>query len=312
MADLQKNPDACPAGFETSRLSLAAGWKARVALSDSTGNQFTTADWARCLSDPESLSINGEILKSDGKIAVLTKKINISAKPVAVVVKSQSAGTGLKNRCRSLLPAKAIRNFATATKLCINNIPTPRPLVSLQRKKGIFTTQSIYISEYVQNSTNLYHFLRENLYSGHRQSGQKAALKKDLARQIAQIFASLHKAGLWHRDAKASNFIVSKDTDGRYKIVLVDMDGIKKYRLKRDHCRYRGLYKLAATLLWCGGLNMTDYLRTFIIYSNLTGLDKSRRRRLFAELARRAVALRLLTMAKTAMQTGRCRKKTGN
>jgi len=57
---------------------------------------------------------------------------------------------------------------------------------------------------------------------------------------------------------------------------------------------------------------MTDYLRTFTIYSNLTGLYRSKRRRIFRSLTRRAVAIRLLTLAKSAMEGARSKESTAN
>ena len=88
------------------------------------------------------------------------------------------------------------------------------------------------------------------------------------------------------------------------------MDGIKPYGFRPRSLRFRCLAKLAATLLWHRSINMTDYLRTFTIYSNLVGLDGSQRRRIFRDLARRAVAVRLLTMANAAMESPKREKST--
>ena len=50
---------------------------------------------------------------------------------------------------------------------------------------------------------------------------------RELSRQLAGIFAKLHKNNLWHRDAKATNFVVNQDEDGEYRITITDVDGIK-------------------------------------------------------------------------------------
>ena len=90
--------------------------------------------------------------------------------------------------------------------------------------------------------------------------------------------------------------------NAKHKIILVDMDGIKPYRIKRRSSRFRALAKLASTILWSGSVSRGDYLRTFKVYCNLTGLDVSRRKTVFSALAKKAFAIRLLTMAKTAIQ----------
>jgi len=309
MADKCKNQHAQTAGFETAPLKPAPGWRGRVALSDSAGNRFGVKDWARCLADPDSLCKNGETLKADAGVIVSVKKLRISSKNLAVVVKSQHRGPGLVNLVRSLMPAKAIRNFRTALRLNHNNVPVARPLAALWQKTGPFTTRSIYITEYIPTSANLYVFIRDN---NSLSSSPNSTLKRDLSRQIGHIFASLHRVSLWHRDAKASNFLVHQPDKGRYKLVLVDMDGIKRYGLRRQSQRFRCLSKLASTLLWHRSINMTDYLRTFKMYSNLTGLGPGKRRSIFRNLARRVVAIRLLAMAKAAMEGAGAKKSTVN
>ncbi len=310
MATKCENQHAQSAGLETAPLKPAPGWSGWVALSDSSGNCFTIEDWARCLADPISLcSSSGETIKADAGVIVSVKKLKICDKTLAVVVKSQQRGPGFRNLLRSLLPARAIRNFRTALRLYHSNVPVARPLAALRQKNGPFTTRSIYITEYIQSSGDLHAFLRDNLTLDNR---PKLALKKQLCSQIARIFASLHNASLWHRDAKANNFLIYQRANGQYKVMLVDMDGIKRYGLRGRSLRFRGLAKLAATLLWHRSINTTDYLRTFTMYSNLTGLDYSKRRRVFRSLARRAVAIRLLTLAKSAMEGARSKESTAN
>jgi len=310
MAASDENLRGQSAGFANARLKLANGWSGRVALSDSAGNCFTIEDWARCLSDPISLcDSSGETLKADAGVIVSVKKLKICDKTLDVVVKSRQCGPGCRNLLRSLLPTRAARNFRTALRLYRSNVPTARPLAALRQKTGPFTTRSIYITEYIQTSKNLYAFIRDNTAPV---SSPNSTFKRDLCPQIAHIFAALHKASLWHRDAKAGNFLVHQGPNSQYKIILVDMDGIKPYGFRCRSQRFRGLAKLAATLLWHRSIHMTDYLRTFTIYSNLTGLYRSKRRRIFRSLTRRAVAIRLLTLAKSAMEGARSKESTAN
>ena len=303
MAALDKKSETGPfAPLKTDRLKLNNGWVADIALSDSEKNHFTPDQWKETLSKPTKLI---EILKkSDGKTTVILKNIKIGNTTKAVVIKQRHTASGLINLCRAILPAKSIRNFRTAAKLRRNNIPTAHPLASIRQKKFLFTTASIYITEYIQNSTNLHDFIANHIPKNNRQS----ACKKQLAHQIAGVLASLHKANLWHRDAKAGNLLVrfpSQTPTGQYEISLVDMDGIKPYRINRSQSRFRCLTKLAATLLWSRKITRTDYLRTFTIYCNLTALDKNIRSPILRRLTSQAVAIRLLTMANSAIQKKR-------
>jgi len=300
MANVSENQYVEPDILETASIKPAPGWRARVALSDSDGHSFTAKDWEKCLAKPDSLYQNGEIIKAGEKFIVSVKKLRICDKTLDVVLKSQQCHTGPLNLMRSLLAPRAIRNFRTAQKLYRKNLPVARPLAAIWKKSGPFAKKSIYISEYISGPGDLYTFIKENADFLEKNG---SALKKDLSYQMAGLFASLHKASLWHRDAKANNFLVRKTQKARYKLALVDMDGIKPYGLRRQRQRFRCLSKIASTLLWNRAVSTSDYLRTFYIYSNLTGLDYNKRRRVFRSLKHQAVATRLLTLAKSAMES---------
>lgn len=120
------------------------------------------------------------------------------------------------------------------------------------------------------------------------------AIKRQLARRLAEILAALHENGLWHRDAKPSNILVHKSGDGRYDLTLIDLDGIKWYGgLRTFNRRFRPFGHLAAIRLISPLIYTTDCLRTFTIYCNLTGIDKDNRKRLFRRLVSGLAAQRL-------------------
>ena len=298
MAELPENPvNNGRSDFETADLKLGNGWTARVAIADSKGNRFSPADWARCLTCPESFTANPQkIIKDDRRNPVIVKKIQIGNKQLTAHIKTRHLGPSFRDFCRALLASKAIRNFRTSQKLCENNIPTAWPLAALQQKRLGLTIRSIYITEYAHKSSNLYDYLRTCTPRYHP---LKFEFKKQIARQIAQIFAALHKASLWHRDAKASNFLLTeKNSPDDCKLILVDMDGIKPYRFRRYYSRFHALAKLAATLSWHPCIHLTDYLRTFTLYCNFTQLESAQRRPVFKKLIQHALATRVLSLVK--------------
>lgn len=289
--------------LKTVRLKLPNGYRAIVAISDSAPDNFTAQNWARCLSDPAGLTSEPDrVIKSEKYASVLVKTINIAQTQLTVIVKYRHRPMTFVNLIRSLQPSTAIRNFRTALKLKRYNIPVVAPIAAIEKKKYyFFTTESIYITRYLPKSRDLYWFLRDNtssLKAGNLQ------LKKLLALQLAQILADLHNNRLWHRDAKAPNFLVREDTTDRLKIVLVDLDGIKHYRLASSRSRrFRPLAKLAATVIWHPNINATDYLRVLKNYCNMTGLNNNQTGRIFRQIRRQAVAIRLATMANAAIDS---------
>ncbi len=239
----------------------------------SGSGKFSKTDWIKYLSRPEILFENVEkILKTEGRNCVAVKTLAIGDKRLKAVVKRHCHGLW------SLRRGRASRSFDTAVELLNCNIPVTAPLAALQ-KKG----QSIYITRFSEDSVNLYNFISEQL-------GMEFAVKKELTNQLAAILAALHKNNLWNRDSKATNFIVRENIDGKCEILLVDVDGVKPYCLRRRSQRFRSLWQLAASLLSLSAVNRTDYFRVFSAYCNLTGIAPSQRNRIFRELSDRAEA----------------------
>jgi len=279
----------------TAWLNLDNGWSGKAALYREHGKNFSQHDWAHCLSQPNLLFDDVEkILKIGGKNCVAVKNLQIRDTQLKVVIKRLDMGPGLRQFFRSFRPGKALRNFKTALKLINCGIAVTIPFVALQQRRNLFTKRSIYITEYFKNSSDLHSFVSKQFSS--TKSQDRFALKRLLSHQIASLLASLHKKGLWHRDSKASNFVVYKDSHDKHRILLVDMDGIKHYLLPCRRRQFRALWQLAASLMSVPVVNRTDYWRTFTAYCNLIGLEPSQRRPLFRQLARQAQAKRLRNM----------------
>lgn len=282
--------------IKTTWLALNNGWSGKAALYRARSRNFSQFDWADSLSKPNRLFDDVEkILKLGSQNCVAVKNLAIRDTRLKVVIKRLYIGEGLRQFFRSFRPGKALRNFNTALNLMSCGIAVTAPFAALQQRHRLFTKQSIYITEYCPDSSDLHSFASRGLSSiKHKEHFE---IKKQLAHELASVLASLHKNGLWHRDSKASNFVVYKDNQDKYKILLVDMDGIKRYIVPSKSRQYRSLWQLAASLMSVPGINRTDFLRTFTTYCNLTGLEPSQRRPLYRYLAKRAQAKRLRAMA---------------
>jgi len=285
--------------IEIAPLRLGGGWSGKAVVSDTSGKNFSKTDWIKCLSQPHLLFENvDETLKVEGRNRVAVKNLTIADTNLKVVIKRHWPESGLRQFFRSLRPGKALRNFKTALKLQCLGIPVAAPLAALQKKKGPLTQQSIYITRYFENSCDLCTFCRQ-MFS--KTAVDRLALRKHLSNQLASILTTLHKNNLWHRDSKATNFLVTQQAEAKHKVLLVDMDGIKPYWLRRESRQLRSLWQLAASLMSIPAVNRTDYFRTFTTYSNLTGLELSQRHRIFRELSDKAKAKHLHSALKNIL-----------
>jgi predicted unusual protein kinase regulating ubiquinone biosynthesis (AarF/ABC1/UbiB family) len=178
-----------------------------------------------------------------------------------------------------------MQNFNAADKTTRLGLPVAAPLAAVYRRTLLFCGRSIYISEYV-DGVNLYEFLK-NLP---RDSKERLRVTGRLSDRLAEIFASLRRNGLWHRDAKATNFIVSGNGPDNYSVVLTDMDGIKPGFFARRTKQMRTLWQLAASVMNLSTVFRTDYLRMFAAYCEKAGLPEAQRANTFRRLAQRARA----------------------
>ena len=298
-----KNTIDSSESFCSARINLDNGWAGRVCLNLQSGERVSVRQWQDALCELEKLLEEPKKrLKLDGSTSVAVYDLQILGKTISVAVKTHNRKGGIVNLLRGLLRDKSLRSFRTAARLCENSIPTAYPLAAIRRKHGLITAKTIFITEYIENSMDLYSFLAENVSQndpGNKSSGQ---IKKQIARQIADIFARLHNAGMWHRDAKAGNFLIAPAESGGFEAKLIDMDGIKPYLITAGKRRYFAFTKLGAVLMWHRGINLTDYLRSFRFYCNLGRIDKHKSDKIFRRLCRSATALRLLSYAGSTMK----------
>jgi hypothetical protein len=272
--------------IEISEVKPGGGWQGWVSVREGGKERFSRAEWLTLLSEPERMleRTEGVIKRESGK-AVVIRYLAIGGRGVKAVIKWHRRGSGVRELLRSMGPPRGLRNFVGAVKTRQKGLPVADPLAGLYRRRFLFCEESIYISEYVEGS-NLYDFLK-----GMRASGRERHLiVRRLSEQIAEIFAGLHKNRLWHRDAKATNFIVCGDRPGNYRVVLTDMDGIRQYFVRRKECQMRGLWQLAASVMGLKTVRRTDYLRVFRAYCEAVGIPAAERPAIFRELSEKAQA----------------------
>jgi len=265
---------------------MPGGWHGWVVVCDAQGERFSKSDWLTLLAEPQSLLDGAQhTIKSDGCNAVVVKKLTTADKQVKAVIKQHRRAGGVREFFRSFGWPRAMQNFNSAVKTTRLGLPVAAPLAAVYRRTLLFCGRSIYISEYV-DGVNLYEFLK-NLP---RDSKERLRVTGRLSDRLAEIFASLRRNGLWHRDAKATNFIVSGNGPDNYSVVLTDMDGIKPGFFARRTKQMRTLWQLAASVMNLSTVSRTDYLRMFVAYCEKAGLPEAQRANTFRRLAQRAGA----------------------
>ncbi|MCD4831819.1 MAG: lipopolysaccharide kinase InaA family protein [Anaerohalosphaeraceae bacterium] len=253
--------------------------------------------------NPEELLGNYDhIFKQDRNSFVALKSLATGAKNVKVVIKIQHRGKKFKDFLRSILPSRAVRNFRKALLLASKNIPVARPVAAMEQRRYFSVAKDICVFEYIENSMSLYDILFDkDAYA----VSHWAKAKKEIVNEIAIILADLHNAGFWHRDSKAGNFLICRQPDNSYKVKLIDLDGIKRYRFGAGQCMMRTLCNLGETVIRFRRASITDLWRGFCLYCDKVGIDKNNRSAVFRRLRQMIIAKRLLIEIKDAYKKNR-------
>lgn len=263
------------------KLQLADGWQG-----------VAVEKWAKLVIEPDKIGGNPEkVFKSDSNCITALKKFKCGGKKASLVFKrttSKFSGGTLFDFIRG---TKAERNFNLALELSARGIDAALPAAALWRRRGIGEVENIYLTEYIPGSVNLY----DIAFGRNQEVIEKFSSRKEIINQVAIILAKLRKAGYWHRDSKAGNFIVYKNGDGIWQTKLVDLDGIKLNYLYLGKNNVRTLAKLAETLTRFKTVNFTDLYRGFLNYCRELDIYHGERRRWFNQIERMTVAMRVAT-----------------
>jgi serine/threonine protein kinase len=270
---------------EISDVRLAGRWSGWVAVRAAGRERFSKEEWEELLKEPEKLLEGAErTLKDAGNNTVVIKYLATGGKGVRAVLKRHRRGRGVRELFRGFGGPKSMRNFIAAVRTSQYGLPVAAPLAALHKSRFGWCSESIYISEYAEG-VNLYEFIKNMRAEGQ----QRDRIIRQLMEQMAEILGGLHEKGLYHRDAKATNFVVT-GRGQEYHLVLTDMDGIKQYFGRREESQMRPLWRLASSVMDLAGIKRTDYLRMFREYCDRAGIPEEKRRGLLRELAGKATA----------------------
>jgi hypothetical protein len=196
---------------------------------------LTESDWQRewPLLKARIESDQLETLKDEPSGEVLTGEIHLAGRPVRVIVKRPMR----KQRWREMFNigwyARAPRTWLKAWHLVALGLPTEYPLLLMQRKVGPVVQDALLVSELVPG-TILARLSLNDLSPAHRRS---------LLHRCGAALRRIEHFGLSHFDAKSHNWIVTTDVDGSPRPVMIDLDGIRRYRWQG-----RGMERLARSL----------------------------------------------------------------
>ncbi|MFQ6035965.1 MAG: lipopolysaccharide kinase InaA family protein [Sedimentisphaerales bacterium] len=133
-----------------------------------------------------------------------------------VVVKRHNHKGFVHSLRHTIKKSRARQGWLHAHWLRMLQIPTPKPLAYIEKRRGFLLWQSYLVTEYVEGQ-KLYDFLRDS-----KTNEQKRSM---VTQQIAELLERLGKYRISHGDLKHSNILVTDNG-----LMITDLDGMKVHK----------------------------------------------------------------------------------
>jgi tRNA A-37 threonylcarbamoyl transferase component Bud32 len=161
----------------------------------------------------------GTVLKNGNTSTVALVKVGDRS----LVVKRYNLKSVWHALKRCVRPSRASISWRNAHRLMSLGIKTPKPIAFVERRFGPLRTEAFFITEYV-DGINAYELFHAEV--------AKEISRTDLIKQFGRLFQMLADASISHGDAKATNFIITKDA-----LSLVDLDAVREHRFRKRFMR---------------------------------------------------------------------------
>jgi tRNA A-37 threonylcarbamoyl transferase component Bud32 len=190
------------------------GWLA--VFDRSFGDESTSIDFINQIDD---LMDAGQILKN-GNTCYVSR---LTWAGMDIVVKRYNHKSLVHSLRHTLKRSRARHGWLSAHHFGMRNIPTPKPLAYLERRKGCLIWASYLVTQYTEGPS-LYHFLRDENLPPERHVEMK--------QQVMDLLDQLGKYRITHGDLKHTNILITKDGP-----TLTDLDSVRFHK-----CRW--MYKI--------------------------------------------------------------------
>ncbi|MDD4737069.1 MAG: lipopolysaccharide kinase InaA family protein [Kiritimatiellae bacterium] len=214
----------------SSRSSLCGCWLPEPELSP----ERLRALVAEAMRDPEAV-----ILKEDRRTTVLRTRLlgrDVMIKRYVLTKLSEQIKYAFRHS-----PAR--RFWAAARTMQAVRIPTPEPLGILEEYRLGIPIQRHMISEYLDHSLTLRQWIETSPFN------ESAEHKAAAIRQLLDLLLALYASGLYHRDTKGENILVTHHNDPSHRTLhWIDLECVQSKTRPSRHDIIRNLVQLNGSI----------------------------------------------------------------
>jgi len=191
----------------------------------------------KIISSVVDLRQNESILRqitSTAKSRVFLASLHCSGRNIRVYLKHFPLYFSLRYIIYLVCTGRARRAFRASLMLEDSGFNAPRPLVLMEKKYGLFCTNSILLTKDVPDSVQLGEKLQQFSADGSRDAIRQ---KRKLIRQFGKVVGEMHQKGILHGDLRLRNVLVQENEEG-FSFWFIDNERTKRFsRLRPKHVR---------------------------------------------------------------------------
>ncbi len=139
---------------------------------------------------------------------------------------------GLKRLKTLAFPSKAVKAWRGAAACLERDVPTPRPMACLERRRAGIVAESWFVSGWIENASEIRPLFLEL-------GGEDLRI---LIMELAAFLRRAHEQGILHGDLSDGNILVSGPPP--YRFFLIDTNRIRARRRLSRRVRIRNLIRL--------------------------------------------------------------------
>ncbi|MBM4071489.1 MAG: hypothetical protein FJ271_21520 [Planctomycetes bacterium] len=218
------------------------------------------------LADPEGPFgwRDSRILKTSASSTVAEIAVAGPAGPRRYIYKQIRGGTFKDALAGLFRPPPALRSWRSGHAMLDRSLPTPRPLLVLQRRRAGCSQDGFLLTEKIEDALDLKAFLAR---LAARPTDERQRRQRHLIDQLAGIIRDMHRWRLSHRDLKAANILVSEGgSETACRVCLIDLVGVTHGRRLPRRRRLQNLARLNASFVDNIAINQADRLRFLRTY----------------------------------------------
>lgn len=210
------------------------------------------------LRDPEAPFHHAKrVLKHSRSSTVALLEVDVGHGPMACIYKKFAVTKWSDPWIHVARQTPAMRSWINGHRLLECGMPTPRPLLILERWQNGLVRETYLLTAFLPDAADLHAKLKS--------CAGDFPKKRRLIEAVARLLRELHRRALSHRDLKAANLLV-QERDGAFWLQLIDLVGMERWHKLPRSRRVQNLTRLHASSTLHPDVSRTDKLRFLRVY----------------------------------------------